>query len=102
MSKAICCDRCGMFRKLIVPYIESEKDLRWKLLQSGGPTVSDPIGLESTETLLCPSCAVEFSGFMKTRSKNITVEFLKSLDGSTWEELAAKINEYRDNITQCE
>jgi hypothetical protein len=64
VSRAVCCDRCGRFEKYQTLYKETDKP-KWKMLQSGGPSASDPVGFESTETLLCPVCAIAFESFMK-------------------------------------
>lgn len=59
MGKAVCCDRCGKFQK-IVPNARADG---WNVLNGSGPSVSDPMG-QVPETLLCPECAAMYEQFL--------------------------------------
>lgn len=67
MGKAIFCDRCGKFKKIVeTPSLIDRADGlddRWKYLDGFGPSLNDPAG-QRNAILLCGSCSEDFTRFM--------------------------------------
>lgn len=59
MSKAVCCDRCGILQKCVYGQMDG-----WYKLQPEGPTADDPLMERQHEVLICPACHKSFDAWM--------------------------------------